>query len=165
MALLALLLILTALVLSFGMAGLGVVTSSVAAVTILPSATELATAWNEWSKASKKISRLRFIRRRIRELGYVPRGQRLDYSQRNATAGSKPQSTKAVPRFRESSNVFASDRRKEYTAEILGAGAHDDTNDDFWESLDLGPEQIAVYSMEMSKVSASVAIVVEFPAQ
>ena len=61
--------------------------------------------------------------------------------------------------MRSSSNVFSSERRKEYAAEVLGGGAYDDTNDDFWESLDLGPEQIAVYSMEMSKVSVSAVII------
>lgn len=131
-----------------------VVTSSVAAVTILPSATELATAWNEWSKASKRISRLRFIRRRIRELGYVPRGQKLEFSQRDDSTRSDPQSSRVTPAIRASSNVFSSDRRREYTAEILGGSSDDDTDDAFWQSLDLGPEQIAVYSMEMSKVSA-----------
>jgi len=45
------------------------VTSSVAAVTILPSALELAIAWKHWGVAAQKLSRLRFIRRRIRELG------------------------------------------------------------------------------------------------
>ena len=137
----------------YGIGCIAIVTSSVAAVTILPSATELATAWNEWNKAAKCISRLRFIRRRIRELGYVPRGQKLEYSQRDESTRSDPQSARVRPAIRESSNVFSSDRRKEYTAEILGGGSDDDANDDFWHSLDLGPEQIAVYSMEMSKVS------------
>ena len=129
--------------------GITLVTSSVAAVTILPSATELARAWKAWQNASKKLSRLRFIRRRIRELGHVPHGQKILYVQPD-----KSKRTRHPPRMDRSSDVFASARRRDYTAEVLGAGANDDTNDDFWASLNLGPEQIAVYSLEMAKVSA-----------
>ena len=51
------------------------------------------------------------------------------------------------------STIDESTRRREYSAEVLGAGIEDDANDEFWKSLGLGPEQIAVYSMEFSRVS------------
>ena len=53
------------------------------------------------------------------------------------------------------SNTDESIRRQEYSAEVLGAGIEDDVNDEFWKSLNLGPEQVAVYSLEFSKVSCS----------
>jgi len=128
------------------------VTSSVAAVTILPSAKELATAWNSWYATTKSISRLHFIRRRIRELGSIPQGQKIVFlaPEKNAlhqTPGKKRSRAEAGE-----GDVFSSDLRRDYTAEVLGSGMQDDTNAEFWRSLDLGPEQIAVYSMEMSKV-------------
>jgi len=42
--------------------------SAVAAVTILPDASQVAKAWREWYKCAGKLRRLRFIRSRIREL-------------------------------------------------------------------------------------------------
>ena len=122
------------------------VSSSVAAVTILPSATELAIAWRYWYKAAKCLSRLRFIRRRIIELGGHPVGQKLvveDLEDQKPTASY------------HRTNTDESIRRQEYSAEVLGAGIEDDVNDEFWKSLNLGPEQVAVYSMEFSKVSRS----------
>jgi hypothetical protein len=117
-------------------------TSSVAAVTILPSANELATAWSAWYKAAKLLSRLRFIRRRIIELGGTPVGQRLvhDISNKQPTKKRRRGGRDSI-------------RRRDYSAEVLGAGTEDEANDEFWKSLDLGPEQIAVYSMEFSRVS------------
>lgn len=49
-------------------------------------------------------------------------------------------------------DIYDSSRRREYSAEVLGAGINDDVNDEFWKSLDLGPEQIAIYDIEMAKV-------------
>ncbi len=42
--------------------------SSVAAVTILPNANQLARAWKKWYACARKLRRLRFIRRRLRKL-------------------------------------------------------------------------------------------------
>jgi hypothetical protein len=42
--------------------------SSVAAVTILPDAKQLARAWKKWYQCAKKLRRLRYIRRRLRRL-------------------------------------------------------------------------------------------------
>ncbi|CAB9496980.1 CSC1-like protein [Seminavis robusta] len=123
--------------------------SSVAAVTILPSATELASAWKHWYIASKHLSRLRFIRHRIIELGHKPNGQKLvdDIPDKRSERSSDREGKKR----QRDDDVFDSQRRKDYTAEILGAGVEDDINDEFWKSLDLGPEQIAQYNLEFSK--------------
>ena len=128
-----------------------------AAVTIVPSAAEIALAWKKWTRAAQLLSRLRFIRRRIRALGHVPQGQKIfdvpadqktsETSQRESI-NSNNSTTRKIR-----SDVFNSTRRREYCAEILGDGLGDDTNDDFFKSLDLGPEQIAVYDREMSLVS------------
>jgi hypothetical protein len=102
-------------------------TSSVAAITILPSATELVTAWKTWYAASKHLSRLRFIRRRIIELGHSPAGQKLrDY--------------------------MLDDQTRKF-AQILGAGGNDNISAEVWKSLGLGPEQVAQYNLEYSQVS------------
>lgn len=119
--------------------------SSVAAVTILPSAQELSIAWRCWYMAAKKVSRLRFIRRRIIDLGGQPVGQRITVKDMEEEIAKKVDSYQALNRTR------ASTRCKEYSAEVLGGGLDDDFNDAFWKSLDLGPEQIGVYSMEFAR--------------
>ena len=106
---------------------------------------ELAIAWSFWYKAAKKLSRLRFIRHRIIELGGTPVGQKLVVHADDKEKLAQAQSMRL-------SEWEESVRRREYSAEVLGAGIEDDANDDFWKSLDLGPEQIAVYSMEFSQV-------------
>lgn len=134
------------------------VSSSVAAVTILPSASELAMAWKQFGNSTKKLSRLRFIRRRIRALGHVPGGQKLvehimpDESTKNVAA------TESSFRPKRQGDAFKSTRRKDYSAEVLGGHKDDDINDEFWKSLDLGPEQISVYNLEMSKVSLELGL-------
>jgi hypothetical protein len=93
---------------------------------------ELATAWQTWYAASKHLSRLRFIRHRIIELGHSPAGQKLD---------------DCMP-----------DEQSRRIAQILGAGGNDDISAEVWKNLGLGPEQVAQYNLEFSQVSTTVLV-------
>ena len=112
--------------------------SSVAAVTILPSASELATAWKRWYTASKNLSKLRFIRKRIAELGYMPAGQTIvDESEKDATnyltKGSHGFQYHALSRTRRENGIYLnSTKERDYCAQVLGDGLNDDVDEDFW---------------------------------
>jgi hypothetical protein len=74
--------------------------SAVAAVTILPDATQVAQAWRKWYKCAGRLRRLRFIRSRIRELQKI---QQQNNQQQNLEP-PPPTTTKKEPQRQEADN-------------------------------------------------------------
>jgi hypothetical protein len=164
--------------------------SSVAAVTILPSASELATAWKKWYKATRRLTQLRFIRRQLLERGYLHVKNNIDsdddddsgdydvngdssegvatthHVNRSSddveavyTGGSPSGSPQKARVLAKNSNEHAiylqeSTKRLAYTNEVLGSITDEDVEVLFLRSLRMGPEQTAVYSMELAKAAA-----------
>ena len=76
---------------------------------------------------STHLSRLRFIRRRLLELGHKPPGLKLD-------------------------DAVVDDQ----SGKILGAVGVHKNSDQLWMNLGLGPEQVAQYNREFSKVRSDI---------
>ena len=151
-------------------------TSSVAAVTILPSAREMASAWKKWYRTTKKLQRLRFIRRQLLERGFqgehhrhpVYDGNGNNMIARHQSTGSNNTGNNTHHNHDDSERVQvhpenefdiylrSSSRRHQYTNEILGNEILGHVTDDdveamFLKSLQMGPEQTSVYSLELAR--------------
>ncbi|KAI2494347.1 Calcium-dependent channel [Fragilaria crotonensis] len=145
--------------------------SSVAAVTILPSASELANAWGKWYAAAGQLRRLRFIRSVIQnKVGYeinddldednegefedddVPNA-RVDVLEKNSADHSDGSGIKASLRRRKEIDreIFRDcTENQEYYRTVLGF--------DHGSGLgvyDFGPEQTAMYSREFAQGASS----------
>lgn len=129
--------------------------SSVAAVTILPSASELAAAWKTWYGATKKLQRLRFIRRTLlqRRGGSDHRSDQ-DINDESDEEGSLDEEASEEKNDGEVYNQTSSRRARYTNAMLLGYYTDQDVEQRFLRSLQMGPEQTAVYSMELSKGSS-----------
>ena len=138
--------------------------SSVAAVTMLPNAQELASAWSRWYAAAKKLRRLRFIRSQIRakrnldiglecvEEGGIAEGATgsLSMEDKNTIHSSSSQSS-SLP-------IGTDTTPEDYKREVLGSTSDEDVEEIFLEALDFGPEQTAVYSREYAQVRLCVSV-------
>jgi hypothetical protein len=126
--------------------------------------------------ATKKLQRLRFIRRQLVDRGYrelkpsnyekgrKPANNDVEGDSRlNANASGSPQKADIQSR-NEDFNVYLEleCRRDEYTREVLGYITDEDVENMFLKALQMGPEQTAVYSIELAKVSAKVPVCVFF---
>jgi len=143
--------------------------SSVAAVTILPSAREMASAWKKWYGTTKKLQRLRFIRRQLLDRGFNGdlHRQQQQQNQNDQQYLHDSNGSSLVPPINDSErtqvhsvqNEFdiylsSSSRRHQYQNEILGDVTDDDVEAMFLKSLEMGPEQTAVYSLELARGSS-----------
>jgi hypothetical protein len=133
--------------------------SSVAAVTILPKASELASAWRKWYAAAKKLRRLRFIRKQIRSRRhYDIEVESVDED--NGDGGNKRPSEDCPPtllQFTSTRSIYNDNNaapRADYNREVLGSAFDEEVEDLFLEALDFGPEQTAVYSREFAQSAA-----------
>lgn len=146
--------------------------SSVAAITILPSATDLANAWGKWYAAAGQLRRLRFIRETIeKKIGYEINDDDIDEddeegesdseSGKDEFSNSQFPNTPSVNRDVSDSGVKSSARRrKRIDREIFRECVE---NQDYYRSVlgvdhgsglisyDLGPEQTAMYSREFAQ--------------
>jgi len=154
--------------------------SSVAAITVLPSASDLASAWSKWYNAASKLRRLRFIRRLIQEkLHYdvyldedddeveLRDNQALDADRKElpqSTDSPLPLSTvlssgDALSQPRSASEIYKdTDANHEYYRHVFGSGYGDaaDESGVFQSSYEFGgPEQTAVYSREFAQSAAA----------
>ena len=141
-------------------------TSSVAAVTILPSAREMATAWKKWYGATKKLQRLRFIRRQLLERGFrkednnkttTPHPSNGTSPHNNINNNHSNDDSERVQVHPENDfDIYlrSSSLRHQYTHEVLGDVTDDDVEAMFLKSLQMGPEQTAVYSLELARGSS-----------
>lgn len=135
--------------------------SSVAAVTILPAASEITDAWNHWYKAAAKMRRLRFIRKQITEL----QGKDADIESGYTVSDLKVDDTESVyyrsekKRIRKTrSTVYTeSDEKMRYYSEVLGTTDDPDVYKNLLHTLNLGPEQTAVYCREFAEGAANLA--------
>ena len=143
--------------------------SSVAAVSIMPSSQAIAVAWRRWYKAARRLRRLRFIRDQIAKRRHydivldTPEGEGL------ATAVPRQPSTRgyvASPWFPGAPEdgvdvespppIYTSQEGNlEYYREVLGSVRDQDAERQAYEAFKLGPEQTAVYSREFAQSSAA----------
>lgn len=130
--------------------------SSVAAVTILPHANELANSWRKWYVAAAKLRRLRFIRKQIRA--------KRQYEIEVESDEEEPATGRSIPRpilrHATSGSAYNDDTaapRADYNREVFGSAMDDDVEELLLEALDFGPEQTAVYSREFAQVSARIS--------
>ena len=132
--------------------------SSVAAVTMLPNAQELASAWSRWYAAAKKLRRLRFIRSQIRQKRNIDIG--FDCVEEGGiamdacgTLSMEDKSTIHSSSSQSSSMPIGTDTTSEdYKRQVLGSTSDEDVEELFLEALEFGPEQTAVYSREYAQV-------------
>jgi hypothetical protein len=139
--------------------------SSVAAITILPAASEITEAWKHWYKAAAKVRRLRFIRKQIaKRRGKKNDGVAIelkvsDDMKKFLNRKEKKRGKKNKKRLKKKkSSVYAvSDEKTRYYNEVLGTTDDPDVEKNLLHSLNLGPEQTAVYSREFAQGAASIA--------
>jgi hypothetical protein len=130
--------------------------SSVAAVTILPAASHLAEAWNNWYKAAAKLRRLRFIRQEIADR----RRYEIDTEAYPEDGGQDPEQPRIEKPFKNGprTNFYAeSEVTDRYYQEVLGAITDVEVEDNLLNALNFGPEQTAVYSREFAQGAANLA--------
>ena len=124
--------------------------SSVAAVTMVPNAAELDSAWKRWYAAAAKLRRLRFIRRHIREKRNL--GVEVNCVDEEVIA---VEPTKSIVDSNSSLSSALNGKETapgDYNREVLGSSLDEDVEDLFLEALEFGPEQTAVYSREFAQV-------------
>jgi Late exocytosis, associated with Golgi transport len=146
--------------------------SSVVAVTVVPSASDLARAWAKWYAAAGALRRLQFVRREIAarrhyEIQVAP-GDNEDND--DPSADSRPTSSVSVdlpPSSRllnsswkeqpDTPQVYVdSTRNYQYYREVMGLLPWQDESDAAMLSdTHFGPEQTAVYSREFAQAAAS----------
>lgn len=136
--------------------------SSIAAVTILPSASHLTGAWNQWYKVAAKLRRLRFIRREInRRQKHL--NAKFDIEEGGIRYGddSLEQSLSAIMDSgnRPVMGGLRVDRSRKNTEaqEVLGSTRDLQVEDKLLYAFDLGPEQTAVYEREFAVGAANLA--------
>lgn len=131
--------------------------SSVAAVTILPAASDLGKAWSRWYVAAGKLRRLRYIRKFIGDLRhYDIENQSSDEEDEIPETPKQRPFSLADSRRRSSSQIYRdSIRKKNYFREVLGTTADEEVEANFLLSFDYGPEQFAVYSREFAQSAAA----------
>lgn len=144
--------------------------SSVAAVTVLPSATELATAWRRWYTAAGKLRRLRFIRTIIsKKRAFDIESQdddneitsEISASTRNSSAAHTSYefalNAQSVANNETNEDYHMSEGAKfhRYCREVYGARDDPEVEDQFFKALEYGPEQTAVYARESAQGAAA----------
>jgi len=131
--------------------------SSIAAVTVLPSASHLTEAWNKWYRVAAKLRRLRFIRKELaarKEIRTVM--QDLDIEEGGNT-NALSVSRRVDHKSRRKSSLDTANDKDEYFQEILGSTDDFQVEDKLLYALDFGPEQIAVYTREFALGAANLA--------
>ena len=145
--------------------------SSVAAVTVLPAASQITEAWKHWYNTAAKVRKLRFIRREIakRNKNDKRRNKRdvtfgnesFDQQSNKSFYGKLKRKHKKKKKKRNSvtrPSVYAeSDEKKKYYSEVLGNTNDLDVEKNLLHALKLGPEQTAVYSREFAQGAANIA--------
>jgi len=151
--------------------------SSVAAVTILPAASQITEAWKHWYNTAAKVRRLRFIRKQISKHKKIvkssnksadtfisfgngddePVDQRPNKSFYKKLKRKHKKEKKKKKKKRKSSVYAESDEKKKYYSEVLGNTNDLDVEKNLLHALQLGPEQTAVYSREFAQGAGSIA--------
>ena len=128
--------------------------SSVAAITILPAASHLAEAWNNWYKAASKLRRLRFIRQEIADR----RSYEIDIEAYPEDGDQDPEQPRIKKPNDSRGNIYDdSEVTDRYYQEVLGAITDVEVENNLLHALNFGPEQTAVYSREFAQGAANLA--------
>ena len=125
--------------------------SSVAAVTVIPSSSEIGYAWRKWYKTTAILRKIRALRGEIQK--------RLDAEGGDVEMGL-PQESKVeslgplgleTPR-----RIYASiSANKEYFKEMLGSPTDKEKDSHVFDAISFGPEQAGVYGREYAQAAAS----------
>ncbi len=134
--------------------------SSIAAVTILPSAAHLTDAWNQWYRVAGKLRRLRFIRNEINKRKRAALKKRAD-----SEKGGGPATTSQEQTYLSSlastwpTKVHPRSETKHHHHDHAVLGSTDDLQVEsrLLCALDFGPEQTAAYSREFALGAANLA--------
>jgi len=145
--------------------------SSVAAISILPDAPELARAWRKWYVAAAALRRLHFIRSLIADLRFYDievcdsededieggiQGIGVNYSQRHSDIGG---GEKARRRVRKSNKglpkLEVQRQRTSNYHRVFGGDDQEEVESILMQAMNYGPEQTAVYSRELAHGAAS----------
>jgi len=126
-------------------------TSSVAAVTILPDAKEIATAWRKWYLAAATYRRLQFVTRIIEKKRYQhDKNEDLTEADVNICITDDPEKLRKLREGRQGELILDAIEVKESLRE-----ARCDVEQFLFQSDQLGPEQRAVYRREYAQSAAS----------
>lgn len=145
--------------------------SSVAAVTIIPSANDLSQAWRAWYMAAKRLRRLRFIRQQISERRHFE----IDEEQPNESQnGQRARTGSGGHRMARRSSLWSpayqeeeedesvpreiyqdATKNQEYYRQVLGSLAESEEESHVFEAMNFGPEQTAIYSREFAQSAAA----------
>lgn len=133
--------------------------SSIAAVTILPSAQQLTEAWNHWYRVAGRLRRLRFIRR---EIAARKKAMRLESGQPEVSDVEAPCPREQPrdlhqPQEKNQSVYGQTEEKKQYYQEVLGSTDDLEVENNLLFALDFGPEQTATYSREFALGAANLA--------
>ena len=149
--------------------------SSVAAVSIMPSSQAIAVAWRKWYKAAKKLRRLRFIREQISNRRHydivldTPDGDaEQGESTRNLQQSTRQLSSRGFlvspwlsapfgdDEYESPPPIYKSqDKNRDYYREVLGSVRDQESEKQVYDAFQFGPEQTAVYSREFAQSSAA----------
>lgn len=122
--------------------------SSVAAVTILPNAPELARSWRKWYVAASALRRLRFIRAIIEDRRSYGNGCGPDDDDESNDDDRKEYDVEnGLP-----NHPYPSDQ--EYVRQVFNTGKFQEEEYEFLKSQKQYPEQTAVYSREFAQSAA-----------
>jgi hypothetical protein len=127
--------------------------SSVAAVTILPSAGKMRHAWTKWYTAAAKLRRLRYIRSLIGDLRYYD----IDIESDNDDEDDTPLPSERSSSYSDKTRSIYRDsvRKQKYYREVLGSTYDEEVEANYLLSFNFGPEQFAVYSREFAQSAAA----------
>lgn len=139
--------------------------SSIAAITILPAASDMTLAWRKWYAAASKLRRLRFIRHEIESRRHYDIQVEEDDDGDPDESKDRPAPIATRQRFdiqdRDESNEItprpiyrALSQQKSYFRQVLGYDADDEFDEHVYEAMQFGPEQTAVYSREFAQAAA-----------
>jgi hypothetical protein len=131
--------------------------SSVAAVTILPAASQLAKSWRMWYAAAGKLRRLRYIRKLIAERRRyrIESGDSCKLPDNDEEAKYEYEElAETAPGPKRQASVYEKCHKKRaYYKSVLGSTSDEDVEAHLLHALHYGPEQTAVYSREFARVS------------
>lgn len=127
--------------------------SSVAAITILPSAPHIARAWSKWYAAAGKLRRLRFIRKLIKDKLHYEIDVDEDEEEGDDDDDTKRLENLSHRNRTKNNQKDQNHRNKEYYRDVLGAT--DEEIAGTFLSDNFSPEQTAAYSREFHQSAAA----------
>lgn len=137
--------------------------SSVAAVTILPSPPELVNAWKAWRKASKTLSKLRFIQSRIAELNRTQKSSETSENRFGLDFYKNDSYFSALHRMDPENDIYLEAIKERYFYARATSAEQSNSNGSVSWTDKLGPEQVAAYNIQMARVSQIFIVSILWP--